>query len=252
MIDPVQENYFITRMKKLAEEDVKIKAIFKSHFKNGPWRRLKYPLIRYNLGRKKVLDVGCGWGQNLIYFGKGSVGIDCSDEAINFINRIGCNAEKRNFEEPLSLSCSDFDIIWCSNVVEHLFSPHRFLIEMRKYLKEDGTLIISVPIVPNFIVENIFKIIFRYFFNNSRMPYLALDHVNAFTVKTFNFLLKRAGYEVIEKETFNFNPFLSKLINPIVVNNWHTVFWVVRKKIGWDYPNKSLKVLDEEGNIKFK
>ena len=100
---------------------------------------------------KKILDVGCGNGNISLFLGnKGYIvkGIDVSNKAIEI-------AKSKNifphvdFEclpaEELSANGDKYDVVVCSEVLEHLEKPENLLNTLYNLLKEDGKLIVTVP-----------------------------------------------------------------------------------------------------------
>lgn len=105
---------------------------------------------RHVVGRR-VLDAGCGTGygaHDLALAGAASVlGIDASDRAIAFC--------RERYPHPrLAFATGDlmalavpgpFDVVFCSNVLEHLADPDPFLDAVRRTLAPDGLLVMAVP-----------------------------------------------------------------------------------------------------------
>ncbi len=96
----------------------------------------------------KMLDIGCGTGNNLINFGTlGTIfGLDISSQALAFCAKRGlrdivvrCPVEKTAFRDKV------FDIVTCLEVLEHLQDPVEALRELRRVLKDTGKIIIAVP-----------------------------------------------------------------------------------------------------------
>ncbi len=109
-----------------------------------------YERMRY----KNVLDVGCGTGffsQMISKFSKNVIGIDISEDNINYANKnnmngkikfIAMDAERMNFK-------SNFDIVFCSEVYEHFFDKIGTLEKMNKLIKEDGCIILVLTTRPH-------------------------------------------------------------------------------------------------------
>ncbi len=99
----------------------------------------------------KVLDVGCGNGIISIQLGKlgfNVTGIDVSDKTIETArkNNPFPNVQFRvQSAEQLVASGELFDVIVCSEVLEHLDNPGTLLKTLHQSLKEDGILIVTVP-----------------------------------------------------------------------------------------------------------
>ena len=48
-------------------------------------------------------------------------------------------------DDPLPFKANSFDLVWCSEVIEHLRRPSTSIQEMRRVLKPGGTMIITTP-----------------------------------------------------------------------------------------------------------
>lgn len=96
----------------------------------------------------KVLEVGCGAGHILERIPKGKLyGIDISDIQIKRAKeRLGGKAElKKSPGEQIPYEDKFFDKILCSEVIEHVLGPIPLLKEMKRVLKDDGILSLSIP-----------------------------------------------------------------------------------------------------------
>ncbi|MFQ6088941.1 MAG: class I SAM-dependent methyltransferase [Candidatus Methanofastidiosia archaeon] len=92
----------------------------------------------------RVLEAGCGsigrisMGQNAYI-----VGIDLSEKQLQ---RNSLLSEKILGDiQSYDLPASDFDVIVCWNVLEHLSQPERALRNFLKAIKEDGIIILAIP-----------------------------------------------------------------------------------------------------------
>ena len=108
-----------------------------------------------------VLDVGCGAGYGSAYLAEHGahrvVGVDTSEKAIAFC--------KRHFADPrLDFRAGEasgigefpedtFDLIYSSNVLEHVADVMGFLSAAWKTLKPSGFMLIAVPPIPNEYLE---------------------------------------------------------------------------------------------------
>lgn len=104
-------------------------------------------------GRFSVLDLGCGDGrllfslqfQGLLKSVDWVVGVDLSETRIrrlveNVSGVIGLVSDACNVE---GLDDGSFDVIICSQLIEHVPNDHALLREIRRLLKEDGWVYIS-------------------------------------------------------------------------------------------------------------
>jgi len=175
------------------------KEAYELYFKY-PSYRFHYPNKKYDLGKKIVLEVGVGRGQDFIHFGQGSYGIDDDKERIKFCTSIGLkNLICCNVEEDLPVPDDYFEAVWCSNILEHVLSPHYLLRRLYNKLRRDGLLFVGVPLIPaSKILEKFIRIY---------MPtgYRQESHINAFTKRTVEFFIIRSGFEVLESGLFPFS-----------------------------------------------
>jgi ubiquinone biosynthesis O-methyltransferase len=121
------------------------------------------------LKNKHVLDVGCGVGSLSLYLTKLGAkvdGIDISSRAIKIaqaaqkaIMSIGSKQEKQKFKN-LNFKClelkkgrANYDLIICSEVIEHIPDDQDFLLKLNSHLKKDGLLILTTPSPNNFFYK---------------------------------------------------------------------------------------------------
>lgn len=206
--------------------------IWNKYFQFMPLK-LQMPMEKYGLFRKKVLDVGSAWGEFLIHFGPGSKGIEINNKEVRFSRDIGLDVEQYNIEDEWREAPESFDAIWFSNVLEHVVAPHAVLRNFHKTLKREGLLFIRVPTIPSnrlFIFLNRMALGF--------LGYEAEQHINAFTRRTAEFTIERAGFDIIESNIF-LPPikWLNTIVNPIL-KDAASFITVVAKKIEFSYPQK--------------
>ena len=208
------------------------KKIWGKYFKFLPLK-LILPLQKYGLDRKKVLDIGSAWGEFLVHFGPGSKGIEILPEAVKFSTSIGLNVDEYNFEDEWCEKAKSFDAVWCSNVLEHIVAPHLLLRRFHDALKPDGLIFVRIPTIPSNWLYIALNRVFLGF-----LGYEALQHINAFTRKTIEFTIERAGFKIIESNVFiPKNKFLNKLFNPILRDAFSFIT-VVAQKVPFQYPAK--------------
>jgi SAM-dependent methyltransferase len=110
-------------------------------------------LIDFNAYRgKKVLDVGCGAGTDLVRFAKGGAlvsGVDLSSSAIalakqNFAHQ-GLAADLREADgEALPFEDDSFDLVFAHGVVQYTARDRALVDECRRVLKPGGTAVFQV------------------------------------------------------------------------------------------------------------
>ncbi len=105
----------------------------------------------------RCLDIGCGTGEYigpLIDMGYRVDGVDISPYAIAQAEK-DLTAEKRPFFRGIVASLETFtpdqkfDLILCSEVLEHLEEPLALLQRMMRWIKEGGGFLITVPADPS-------------------------------------------------------------------------------------------------------
>jgi dolichyl-phosphate beta-glucosyltransferase len=94
-----------------------------------------------------ILDAGSGTGINLSLFSKfgSAFGIDVSNQAIQFCRKRNLKKLVRGPLEQMGFKARTFDLITCLDVLEHIVDPLRTLGELKRTLKDDGKMIITVP-----------------------------------------------------------------------------------------------------------
>lgn len=206
--------------------------IWEKYFRFMPLK-LQLPLQKYELNKKKVLDVGSAWGEFLIHFGPGSKGIEINDRETRFSRAIGLDVAQYNIEDEWREASESFDVIWFSNVLEHVVAPHAVLRNFHKTLKLGGLLFVRVPTIPS----NYFFLFLNRLFLGF-LGYEAQQHINAFTRRTLEFTIERAGFEIVESNIF-LPPvnWLNRIINPIF-RDASSFITTVARKIDFSYPKK--------------
>ena len=136
-------------MKKYLYED--LYQLEDNHWWHIAKRRAVYKLIKkYNTKKNpKILDIGCGTGKNMDELQKlGTVyGLDRSSEALKFCRKRGLKLLTKGTAEKTNLETNSFDIITILDVLEHT-DDKQTLTEMRRILKKNGIIIITVPAFP--------------------------------------------------------------------------------------------------------
>ena len=107
-----------------------------------------------DLVRKRVLDVGCGTGANLLvlseHFRCIPAGVDSSDGMLAEARRKLPSADlRRGVAEQLPFEDASFDAVWMSLVV-HLLDRVRAFSEARRALVDGGRLVVVTPDADSF------------------------------------------------------------------------------------------------------
>lgn len=104
----------------------------------------------------KVLDIGCNDGTIAIRIKNkvdDIVGIDVSKKLVDIVVSRGIKAFVADAEDLSVLYRQKFDTVIIFETLEHLFNPSKCLAEIKKVLKENGRLLLTVPSVYGFIAQ---------------------------------------------------------------------------------------------------
>jgi len=165
--------------------------------------RLAYGLDRWGLAGRAVLDVGCSYGYCLAHFGPGSVGIENHAEPVEFCRALGLDARLLDVDAGVAGVVPDeaFEVVWISDLLEHLDAPRLLLRDLAAKLKPDGRLIVYVTTLPR---SRVARSLLR---RRHLEPYAAEAHHYQFTEETIRYLVERSGYRVESVEVPFFGQF---------------------------------------------
>lgn len=123
--------------------------------KNFTYRNIVKVLKRYSRKKKKILDIGCGVGTIDFYLAKKGhkvTGIDASENAINIakLNAKYFGLDRRvryYFKDFLGMNLlkERYDLVICSEVLEHLHDDKKALLKIFQLLRKGGLVLITVP-----------------------------------------------------------------------------------------------------------
>lgn len=137
---------------------------------------------------ERVLDVGAKWG------GLGDcarrlglqieyTGLDLSEENIRKATSRGLDVRRADVSEPLPLADGAVDCVFCLELLEHVPAAVELLCEMRRVLRPDGRLVVSVPNPYNWVE------VYRELFGRPD----PMGHLNGFTTPVMTNVLALAG-----------------------------------------------------------
>lgn len=176
---------------------------------------------------ESILDFGGGDGELKKYIPKSIYEIlDLSDEHdFRRKNRV-------SLKQDVYINAKDntYDVVVMSEILEHIPNCYETLREVRRVLKDDGRLIITLP--------NPFSVpyIVRSFLGKHQDP--SNEHLYWFDWSYLSNLLRSAGFELTYKTTFCFLPsriyqkiyFVDRIISRIFPNNCGQLFCEFKKK----------------------
>ena len=112
----------------------------------------RFELHKELIKGSEILDFGCGRGgfiQLSKNISKRSVGLELNKINREYINNSGVQCVNTLSE----LNDDKFDLITLNHVFEHLNDPINILVQLQKYLKDDGIIIIEVPHARDLLLE---------------------------------------------------------------------------------------------------
>lgn len=200
-------------------------------FKNTGASRTFRRIVRlFAMHERAVLDLGCGYGEYLAIFGKGSVGITTNEREVKEGKKRGLCIMSGNVEEMEKLNIKNkFDIVWANNFFEHILSPHAFLSKLRGVVARETTLLLGVPVIP--AIPHFFRL-------KKFRGALASNHINFFTRKTLLLTVERAGWIVVDIRPYIVsNPLIDKLFGFIAPH----LYVIAKRDESFRYAEKKLK-----------
>lgn len=126
-----------------------------------------------------ALDLGCGLGRFVPYFG------NCEVVGLDFTQKVLDQAQKDNPNAKFDLwdvakngltlyEDNKFDYIFCGEVIEHMENPQALVAEMLRVLKPGGTLIVTTPYEDRIVCE---EHIWEYTFEDLKNMFSAYENV---------------------------------------------------------------------------
>lgn len=169
---------------------------------------------------KRVLDVGCGTGANLIEMkagGRSVCGVTLSESEASVVCGLGIECTVADCSVPLPFAPGAFDAIIASHVLEHIAWPETAVKNLLPLLAPGGALYAAVPNVMFFRTR--FQLMLG---NFPRVDVGVFDetHLRWFTWDTPSDLARRAGCEISGQDGdawFRNIPWLPKFVGEIAV-----------------------------------
>ena len=114
------------------------------------WQRRRALLLAELRAGDRVLDLGCGAGRFVAALsdaGADVVGVELAAAALERARRNVPGADLRLVEDhgSLPLGHGEVDLVWCSEVLEHVPETTALLTEVRRVLRHGGRLLATVP-----------------------------------------------------------------------------------------------------------
>jgi SAM-dependent methyltransferase len=168
-------------------------------------------LLRQVRAGDRVLDLGCGEGAfcaELAASGAEPVGADVAEAALGRARRRhpGVRFELVPAHGPLPFADAAFDVVWASEVIEHVADTARWLSEVRRVLRPRGRLLATTPYHGR--VKNVALALGR--FESHFDP--TGQHLRFYTRRSLRDLLEQFGFEEIGIATAVGPPLLREIM----------------------------------------
>jgi SAM-dependent methyltransferase len=135
-----------------------------------------------------LLDVGCGAGfflEEAIKRGWKAYGTELSDAAVKVCSQKGIPVVQGGLD-PVKFDDTGFDVIFSSEVIEHINNPSGELPNIYKLLRDGGLYYVTTPN---------FNGLLRYYLKEKYKIIEYPEHLSYYTPKTLHFLLSRNGLQ---------------------------------------------------------
>ena len=174
----------------------------------------------------RVLDIGCSvgtLGHKLIEEKQCEVsGIDIDANALKIARKRGFKVYNidMNYVEELPFYEKYFDVIIFGDVLEHLNKPENILLLSKKYLKDYGFIVVSLPNIA-FIQVRLSLLFGKFEYKEKGI--LDKTHLRFYTLKTAKRLIENCGYNIVEIEPWS--PVKKRyFLIPLLIKAFPTLF----------------------------
>ena len=154
------------------------------------WQRRRHSIVLlWARGHQRILDAGCG-SSVIIQSLNNAIGMDFLFPKLRFLRRYGIPLAQGS-AAALPFKDDSFDCVISSEVIEHVPYDDALFTEMRRVLKEDGTLILGTPDYATLgwrIIEPIYGLLIPGGYHD--------EHITHYTQSTLTDILQRHGFEV--------------------------------------------------------
>jgi SAM-dependent methyltransferase len=191
-----------------------VRAYYEAFWRDAPpdpepwaYERRKALLLGEARPGERVLDLGCGAGRFVAALrdaGAEPVGVEVAQAALDraAANAPGADLRLLGDDGSIPLEHGSVDLVWCSEVLEHVADVAHVLLEARRVLRRGGRLLATVPYHGR--VKDVLIALARF---DAHFDPLG-QHLRFFTRASLARTLEAAGFEGIRVETAGGPPLL--------------------------------------------
>ena len=191
-----------------------VRAQYESFWADAPqdpepwaWERRRALLLAEARAGERVLDLGCGAGRFVAALreaGADPVGVELAEAALERARANVPGADLRLVEADgsLPLEHASVDLVWCSEVLEHIADTEHALLEVRRVLRPGGRVLITVPFHGRAKAALIALLRFDRHFDPTG------QHLRFYTRPSLARTLDRAGFEDVDVRSWGGPPLL--------------------------------------------
>ena len=191
-----------------------VRALYEDFWADAPsdpepwqWHQRRALLLNETRPGDKVLDLGCGAGRFVAALrdaGAEPVGVEIAEAALVRAQRNAPGADLRLLEPDgsLPLEHASVDLVWCSEVLEHVADTAHLLLEARRVLRPGGRLLVTVPFHGRVKAAAIALLRFDAHFDPLG------QHLRFYTRSSLAATLERSGYEDVRVRAWGGPPLL--------------------------------------------
>ena len=170
-------------------------------------RRLRFLLGKVRAG-DRALDVGCGVGEftaAMATAGADAIGVDVAEAALRRARSRHPGVEFRlvPFDGPLPFEDGSFELVWASEVIEHVADTARWLSEIRRVLVPGGRLLVTTPSHGRLRVA---------LGGVERFSEPLGDHLHLYTKRSLGSVLEEFGFGEVRVRAAEGPPLLSRML----------------------------------------
>jgi SAM-dependent methyltransferase len=171
------------------------------------WERRRALLLAAVRPGERVLDLGCGAGRFVAALrdaGAEPVGVELAEAALERARRNAPGTDLRLVEPDgsLPLDHRSVDLVWCSEVLEHVADTDHLLLEVLRVLRPGGRLLATVPFHGRLKAALIALTRFESHFDPTG------DHLRFYTRRSLAATLRQAGFEAVRVRPWGGPPLL--------------------------------------------